>query len=100
MKEKHAYTSSAPEVALSLWDKFVRDSTRCCLLLKTLPKDEGSFGTFLRGHPFHAPGLRRSSLRRLSSNFQCFDGRLISKIYELLASSQSRVKDAVRSNGA
>lgn len=53
--------------------------------------------------PFHALVPGSGALfpsPSVSSNFQRFDGRLISKIYEPLASSRSRVKDAVRSNGA
>lgn len=86
MDRKRAY-AVAPQAALNLRDKFVRD----CLLLQDTP--EGSFGTWR-----DPPILPAPPTVRLSSNFQRFDGRLISKIYEPFASSRSRVKDAPRSN--
>lgn len=91
-RKRKCTSPAAPEAALSLRDKFVRDSIRRCLLSsKTFPKDEGSFGTSRDlGPTIPRPGLGVSSLYRLSSNFQRFDGRLISKIYEPFASSLDR----------
>lgn len=105
MKRKRECTSpAAPEAALSLRDKFVRDYPPLSSLPRHSRRTKGP--SELREkrpwstHPT-APPTRAGlfPLRRLS-NFQRFDGRLISKIYEPSASSRSRVKDAVQSNGA
>lgn len=111
LKIKYAYENgnasctspAAPEAALSLRDKFVRDYPPLSSLPRHSRRTKGpsELGETLV-HPSQSlRTLRISSLlRRLSSNFQRFDGRLIWKIYEPFASSRSRVKDAVRSNGA